>query len=186
MTHRRRAVLKACLGAGLGIAVMPILDARQDDAATARPREGDLLVKTGDATKTPLTADDVPPGSARMLAWTMDPTDRTVRSGSRFNQVILMRFDASALAADTRARAAGGIVAYSIICTHGGCDVDDWLEADQWLSCSCHFSAFDPKDGAKVMDGPAPRPLPALPLKLVDGKLVVAKPFSARVGFEPV
>ena len=36
-----------------------------------------------------------------------------------------------------------------------------------------------------VVDGPAPRMLPALPLKIVDGKLVVAKPFTARVGFEP-
>jgi hypothetical protein len=27
--------------------------------------------------------------------------------------------------------------------------------------------------------------LPALPLKVVDGKLVVARPFTARVGFEP-
>jgi len=43
---------------------------------------------------------------------------------------------------------------------------------------------FDPKDGARVVDGPAPRGLPALPLKVVEGKLVVAGPFTARVGFE--
>src|SRR5438128_11245941 len=98
MAHRRRTVLKACLGAGFGIAAMPILDARQDDAAAARPREGDLLVKSGDATKTPLTADDVPPGSARVLAWTMDRADRTVRSASRFNTVVLMRVHGPAVA----------------------------------------------------------------------------------------
>jgi Rieske Fe-S protein len=54
----------------------------------------------------------------------------------------------------------------------------------QQVSCSCHSSTFDPKDGARVVDGPAPRPLPALPLKIVDGKLVVARAFTARVGFE--
>jgi Rieske Fe-S protein len=36
-----------------------------------------------------------------------------------------------------------------------------------------------------VLDGPAPRALPALPLKIADGMLVVAKPFTTRVGFEP-
>jgi len=35
-----------------------------------------------------------------------------------------------------------------------------------------------------VVDGPAPRPLPALPLKIVDGALVVARPFTSPVGFE--
>jgi Rieske Fe-S protein len=35
-----------------------------------------------------------------------------------------------------------------------------------------------------VKDGPAPRALPQLPLKVVDGVLVVAAPFTARVGFE--
>ena len=43
---------------------------------------------------------------------------------------------------------------------------------------------FDPKDGGRVVEGPAPRMLPALPLKVVDAKLVVAKPFTAAVGFE--
>ena len=46
------------------------------------------------------------------------------------------------------------------------------------LECACHFSIFDPKDGGKVVDGPAPRVLPALPLKIVDGHLVVARPFT--------
>jgi Rieske Fe-S protein len=34
------------------------------------------------------------------------------------------------------------------------------------------------------VDGPAPRPLPALPLKIVDGRLVVAQPFTAAIAFE--
>src|SRR5439155_8373823 len=127
--------------------------------------------KAGDAAKTPLTPRDIATGAAQTLAWPMDPTDRVVRSASRLNQVLLLRLDADALTAETRARAVDGIVAYSSICTHTGCDVDDWEPAGRLLACQCHFSQFDPRDGAKVVDGPAPRPLPALPLKIVDGFL---------------
>jgi Rieske Fe-S protein len=53
------------------------------------------------------------------------------------------------------------------------------------LECSCHYSHYDPRAAAAVIDGPAPRPLAALPLKIVDGKLAVAKPFTGRVGIVP-
>ena len=42
--------------------------------------------------------------------------------------------------------------------------------------------AFDPKDRARIQGGPAPKPLPALPLRLADGKLTVAGPFTGKVG----
>jgi len=77
-------------------------------------------------------------------------------------------------------------VAYTAICTHSGCEVSDWIADQETLSCPCHDSLFDPKDDARVVDGPAPRVLPALPLKLVDGKLVVGGPFTSRVGFERI
>jgi Rieske Fe-S protein len=43
---------------------------------------------------------------------------------------------------------------------------------------------YDPKEGAKVVSGPSPRRLPSLPLKIVDERLVVAKPFIGRAGFQ--
>jgi rieske iron-sulfur protein len=181
----RRTILKAGIGLGLGSGLTPGLSGSQEDQASVRPKEGDLLIKSGDSNKTPLAPGDIPRGAMQTLAWAMDPTDRTVRSGSRLNQVLLLRLDPEKLTAETQSRAADGVVAYTVICTHNGCDIDDWLMDEQLLSCSCHSSNFDPKDGAKVVDGPAPRALPALPLKLVDGKLVVAKPFTARVGFDP-
>jgi Rieske Fe-S protein len=55
---------------------------------------------------------------------------------------------------------------------------------EQLLVCTCHSSTFDPKDGARVTDGPAPRNLPALPLTVSHGMLVVAAGFTDRVGFE--
>ena len=180
----RRGVLKA----GIILALRGGLGSRdaaaQDDRASVRPEEGDLLVKFGDASKTPLTPGDISVGAAQTMAWAMEPGSRTVRSGSRLNQILLLRLKPETLAADTRSRAADGVVAYSSICTHTGCDVDSWQTAEQVLSCPCHDSMFDPKDGGRVVDGPAPRVLPALPLTIADGKLVVAKRFTAPIGFE--
>lgn len=168
----RRTFVIAGIGMALG----------QSDPASRRPSAGDRFVKAGDASKAPLTPRDIPPG-AQMLAWPIDP-DGTVRSGSRLNQVLIVRLDPETMSADTRARSADGVVAYSSICTHTGCDVDDWEPSQRLLACQCHFSQFDPRDGAKVVDGPAPRPLPALPLKVVDGALAVAQPFTAPIAFE--
>jgi nitrite reductase/ring-hydroxylating ferredoxin subunit len=83
-----------------------------------------------------------------------------VRSGSRLNLVLLLRFDPGELSPETRLRAADGVVGYTAICTHTGCEVEEWLAEKQLLYCGCHASMFDPKDGARVVDGPAPRVLP--------------------------
>jgi rieske iron-sulfur protein len=173
---RRHALLLAAGGLGVGF--------RQADQAAARPKEGDQLIKVGDSSQTPLTADDIPLGTGYVTAWAMDPAAKIARSGSRLNQLLLLRLDPDALSSETRARAAAGVVAYTSICTHQGCDIDQWLAKEQHLFCSCHESEFDPRDAAKVVDGPAPRPLPALPLTVVDGRLVVAAPFTAPVGYE--
>jgi rieske iron-sulfur protein len=178
-------VLKAGIALGVGFHLESPVGTLQDPAASVRPREGDLLVRADDATNTPLAPGDIQIAARPMVTWPMDPHDRIVRSGSRFNQLLLLRLEPDKLTGETRSRAADGVVAYTVICTHSGCDVDDWLPDQQLLSCSCHASMFDPRDAARVVDGPAPRGLPALPLKIVDGKLVVAGPFTARVGFEP-
>ena len=170
----RRALLLSGLGLAFG----------QPDAASSRPGAGDLFVKAGDPRNTALTPGDIVTDQTPMLVWPMAPAAALVRSGSRLNQVILVRFAPELLSAETRARAADGIVAYTAICTHTGCDVDDWRPQERLLGCQCHFSVFDPKDGAKVVDGPAPRPLAALPLTIVDGKLAAAGPFTAAIGFE--
>jgi rieske iron-sulfur protein len=60
--------------------------------------------------------------------------------------------------------------------------VNMWEKDLQFLFCSCHGSQFDPKSAAEVQAGPAPRGLPALPVKVEDGVPVVAGQFSGRVG----
>jgi Rieske Fe-S protein len=177
-------VLRAGLVVGASALFAPRAVARQPAAAAAAPKEGDLLVRADDPEHRALRPGDIPLNTPQLAAWAMDPADRTVRNGTRLNAIMLLRLDEASLAAETRTRAADGVVAYTAICTHNGCDVDGYIADHFALSCSCHESQFDARDGARVVDGPAPRGLPALPLKLVDGALVVARPFTARVGVQ--
>lgn len=180
----RRAILEGGLGLGVGWCLAPVRLFAQTDPASSLPKTGDLLVRAGVTDLRPLTPDDIALNEAPTTAWAMDPAGKTVRSGSRLNAILLVRLDPSRLSEATRSLAAAGVVAYTAICTHSGCEVSDWLAENQILSCPCHDSLFDPKENGKIVDGPAPRNLPALPLKIVDGKLAVAGPFTSRVGFE--
>jgi rieske iron-sulfur protein len=179
---RRRTLLQG--GAGLLLAWLAPVAAGAQDGRAARPAAGDWLVKTGDGSLTPLTPDDIPAAANPIMAWAMMPDGSVVKSGSRLNRILLVRLDPAGLVEQTRARAAGGVVAYSAVCTHTGCEVGAYLADEQQLYCECHQSKFDPRDQARVTDGPAPRSLPALPLQIADGRLVVAGPFTARPGFE--
>jgi ubiquinol-cytochrome c reductase iron-sulfur subunit len=75
------------------------------------------------------------------------------------------------------------IVAYSRICTHVGCPVGLYEQTTHHLLCPCHQSTFDASTGATVIFGPAPRPLPQLPLTVdSQGYLVSKSDFTQPVG----
>ncbi len=57
-----------------------------------------------------------------------------------------------------------GYVASSKVCTHLGCPVGLYEQELQLLVCPCHQSMFNVTNGAIPQFGPAPRPLPQLPL----------------------
>ena len=176
---------REAIGLGLCITIAPRFALAQTDAARERPKEGDLLVNvTAAAAPEPLKPDDLPLDGKQTLAWPMDPETKTVRNGSRLNKVLLLRLDPDGFDAETKDHAVGGVVAYSAVCTHTGCDVINWHPDSELLECPCHYSTYNPKQGAKVVSGPSPRRLPALPLKIVEGRLVVAKPFTGRAGFQ--
>lgn len=66
-----------------------------------------------------------------------------------------------------------GIFAFSKICTHAGCPISLYQQRSHELLCPCHQSTFDMSDGAKVVFGPAVRPLPQLAITVdKDGYLV--------------
>jgi ubiquinol-cytochrome c reductase iron-sulfur subunit len=68
-----------------------------------------------------------------------------------------------------------GLVAYSKVCTHAGCPVGLYQEQTEQLLCPCHQSLFDVRYGARQVFGPAPRPLPQLPLYIDDEGYVCAQ-----------
>jgi len=67
-----------------------------------------------------------------------------------------------------------GYVAYSKLCTHLGCPVGLYQEQTQQLVCPCHQSIFNVNAGAVPEFGPAPRPLPQLPITVDTTGLLVA------------
>jgi ubiquinol-cytochrome c reductase iron-sulfur subunit len=68
-----------------------------------------------------------------------------------------------------------GYLAYSKMCTHAGCPVGLYEEASQQLLCPCHQSLFDVMTGANPVFGPAPRPLPQLPLQIDSAGFLLAQ-----------
>jgi quinol---cytochrome c reductase iron-sulfur subunit len=75
------------------------------------------------------------------------------------------------------------IVAYSKICTHVGCPAALYEQTTHHILCPCHQSTFDAAHGAKVLFGPATRPLPQLPMGVdSDGFLIATSDFHEPVG----
>ena len=180
-TRREFFTIASVIGVGLASDAVPALAQPENE----RPKEGDFLVSIERETTDALAPKDIPVGGPPVLAWPMDPAGDTVRKDSRLNKILLVRLDPSTLVGVTKERAAEGVVAYSAICPHAGCEVNVWAAEQQTLECSCHFSHYNPREAAAVIDGPTPRALAALALKIVDGKLAVAKPFTGRVGIVP-
>ncbi|OKK19085.1 FeS-binding protein [Streptomyces sp. CB00455] len=65
--------------------------------------------------------------------------------------------------------AEGQYRAFSARCTHAGCVLDKIVKGEG--NCPCHGSRFDVATG-KVLSGPATEPLPAVPVKMENGRLV--------------
>nr|WP_041756687.1 ubiquinol-cytochrome c reductase iron-sulfur subunit [Bradyrhizobium sp. ORS 278] len=181
----RRSVVLGTLAACASVTRAMAED--DDPRKEKRPQKGDLLVfSEGEREGQTITRDDLKVGEPPIHAWPKDAANAIVRDASRLNEVLIVRLDPAELDDDTRQRAADGIVAYSAICSHAGCPVTAWIKAsegnDDVFKCMCHNSEYDPRRGAQVVFGPAPRRLAALPLIIRDGALVVAAPFIGKVG----
>jgi Rieske Fe-S protein len=182
---QRRRILTSMCALGLGVSRVARSQASTSEAAALPPQDDDLLAYAfGQKEGQIITPADLTIGATQVFAFAMDPATRAMRNASRLNQMVLVRLEPAWLSEATRARSAGGIVAYSGVCTHTGCDITDWNAEQNRFQCPCHESQFDPSDGARVVGGPAPWQLAAVPLKLVDGQVKVAGGFIGRVGFQ--
>lgn len=157
----------------------------ETDPARLPPQVGDRFAYYyGDRKGEILTLADVPESRDQQLVYPLDPETGELRNGTRLNMVMLLRLDAAGFDAQTRANAAEGVVCYSAVCTHQGCPVVDWKTENNSFICECHGSQFDPTAAARVLDGPAPRPLAMLPIAIEGERqeVVVAGAFTRPVG----
>jgi ubiquinol-cytochrome c reductase iron-sulfur subunit len=106
--------------------------------------------------------------------------------GSSPDQVILIRLANSLAPLEAPGRTDWGVagyVAYSKMCTHLGCPVGLYQHQTEQLVCPCHQSIFNVTAGAVPEFGPAPRPLPQLPITAdLDGYLRATGGFNQAVG----
>lgn len=142
---------------------------------------GDVLVfAAGDKKDQPITPDNLALGDG-VLAYPKK------KGANQANLTIVMHLEPEMLKPPTKIDwTVNGLVAYSALCTHLSCTVS-WdkkktIQGSE-IECFCHNSIFDPRRGAIVLAGPAPVPLPQLPIALNDQGVLIAKgSFEGPVG----
>ena len=128
-------------------------------------RPGSYLV---DSTGRPVHVDDLAVGSiVTVYPKGFENTD----TGQAVDQTVLIRLSTTDFTTRPGRESWGpaGYVAYSKLCTHLGCPVGLYEQQLEQLVCPCHQSMFNVTNGCEPDFGPAPRPLPQLPL-YVDGR----------------
>ncbi len=171
MVVKRRSFLGGVLG--LGGAVMGVVLAfpllRSLGPVPAKTfevtnwKKGSRLV---DNLGRPVHAADLEVGGAL----TVFPEGYTSEQDMAVDQTILIRVagpDTNVVTEASRATwGPDGYLAFSKVCTHAGCPVGLYQHQTQQLLCPCHQSLFDVGQGRPATNvfGPAPRPLPQLPL----------------------
>lgn len=172
----RRAVLQGMAAVG-GMAIAGPAFAQGDNELA--PQVGDFITIRQDGR--PLTVKELRAGASPKTAYAVSP-EGVIRDGDYMHTLLAIRFNDDDLTEDAKSAAVEGVLIYSAICTHAGCEVSNWIREEKNLECPCHGSHFDPKNNGSVVFGPASRKLPQLGLEIVDDKIVVASAFDSRVG----
>jgi ubiquinol-cytochrome c reductase iron-sulfur subunit len=165
---KRRKMLGGLLGGGLGIfgvvALFPLLRSLgplpKKTLDTTDWKKGSYVV---DQTGRRVMVGDLAVGSIEtVFPEGKQNTDR----GQAVDQTVLIRVSNEGFTTmkGRESWAPKGYVAYSKVCTHLGCPVGLYEQELQLLVCPCHQSMFNVTNGAVPQFGPAPRPLPQLPL----------------------
>ena len=186
----RRSLIKRSLGAALGLsALSPLLLLRdlgplpKKELETTTWKAGTFLVT--DPGNRRIKAADLEVGAvAQVLPEIEHPEERKLSDiGKDAVLLIRLRPEEFNLEPDRLAMTHEGIIAFSKICSHMGCAVALYEQQTKHLLCPCHQSTFDVTRAAKVIFGPAARPLPQLDITVDnEGYLVARKPFSEPVG----
>ena len=193
----RRPVLKGALGTAVAIAplsfLVPLVGTLGRDwnvskfrhTAWASAPDGSRRYLATDPTDRRIKASDVTRGSmVHVMPWRLEDEPDFLEEKTKAI-VILMRLDPSLLKEPEEKKdwSYDGIVAYSKVCTHVGCPVALYEQQTHHVLCPCHQSTFDITDQAKVIFGPAKRPLPQLPIAVdEEGYLYAQSDFQEPVG----
>jgi ubiquinol-cytochrome c reductase iron-sulfur subunit len=188
----RRTLIRNSLIGALVVSPLPAVVMFRDLAPAADPVA--LLHKTlwdknvrltRDPSGTPIKASDVTIGSVfHVIPENLEDAEHKIEEKAKA-AVLLMRLKPEDLHVSPERSDWNyqGIVAYSKICTHVGCPVALAEQHTHHLLCPCHQSQFDISHEAKVIFGPAKRPLPQLPITVdSQGYLVARSDFHEPVG----
>ena len=186
----RRPLIKRTLGAALGLsALTPVMLLRDlgplpgDDLKKTNWKKGTRLVT--DPGDRPIRPEDLEVGAvAQTLPEFPAGKERHLDDVAK-DAVLLIRLrpEEFNLDAERLSWTHEGIIAFSKICSHMGCAVALYEQQTKHLLCPCHQSTFDVTRAAKVIFGPAARPLPQLNITVdEEGYLVAAAPFNEPVG----
>ena len=186
----RRSLIKRSLGAALGLsALSPILLLRDlgplpgNDLKETSWKAGTYLVT--DPGDRRIKATDLEVGAvAQVLPETSDPEHRKLNDIAKDALLLIrLRPEEFNLDAERLSWTHEGIIAFSKICSHMGCAVALYEQQTKHLLCPCHQSTFDVTRAAKVIFGPAARPLPQLNITVdEEGYLIARTPFTEPVG----
>ncbi|SEE02351.1 ubiquinol-cytochrome c reductase iron-sulfur subunit [Ruania alba] len=193
----RRPVLKGAFGTALALApltfLVPLVGNLGADwnvskfrhTAWAGAPDGGRRYLATDPTDRRLKASDITRGSmVHVMPWRLPEEEHYLEEKAKA-VAIVMRVDPSILKEpeERQGWSYDGIVAYSKVCTHVGCPVALYEQQTHHVLCPCHQSTFDVTDQAKVVFGPAKRPLPQLPIAVDDeGYLYAQDDFNEPVG----
>jgi ubiquinol-cytochrome c reductase iron-sulfur subunit len=186
----RRPLIKRTLGAALGLSgLTPLLLLRdlgplpKDELTKTSWKAGTRLVT--DPGDRPIRPEDLEIGAVAQTLPEIPAGEHRKLSDIGKDAVLLIRLrpDEFNLDAERFSWTHEGIIAFSKICSHMGCAVALYEQQTKHLLCPCHQSTFDVTRAAKVIFGPAARPLPQLALTVDDeGYLVAQAPFNEPVG----
>jgi ubiquinol-cytochrome c reductase iron-sulfur subunit len=187
----RRSLIKRSLGLSLGlVGLSPLLLLRdlgplpKDSLTKTSWKAGTRLVT--DPGDRPIKPEDLEVGAVAQVLPAMLPgqESRSLNDiGKDAVLLIRLRPEEFNLDAERLSWTHEGIIAFSKICSHMGCAVALYEQQTKHLLCPCHQSTFDVTRAAKVLFGPAARPLPQLALALdSEGYLVAKQPFSEPIG----
>ena len=186
----RRSLIKRSLGLAVGLVGLSPLVLLRDLGPLPRKYLSTTDWKSGtrlvlDPSGRPIKPEDLEVGAvAQVLPELPAGTERTLENiGKDAVLLIRIRPEEFNLDAERLSWTHEGIIAFSKICSHMGCAVALYEQQTKHLLCPCHQSTFDVTRAAKVIFGPAARPLPQLAITVdSEGYLVAKQGFTEPIG----